>query len=180
MSDEHKKHEPSGKNQEKQHASKAQPAADIGELEQQIGELTEALQRERADAVNSRRRHDEALASARAHAKVNVVRELLPIIDNFERALQHVPKDLQGNDYIKGVESIAKQFEKTLTSLGVEKIPTTGQTFDPQIHEAVQMEDGDPETSSGQAREIVSHELQAGYALGEEVIRPAMVKVKSQ
>jgi molecular chaperone GrpE len=154
---------------------KTQPAGDVSELEQQIGELTEALQRERADAVNSRRLHDQALASAQIRAKASVVKDLLPIIDNFERALKHVPKELAKNDYIKGVESIAKQFDKFLADQGVEKIPTTGHPFDPNLHEAVQMED-----SQGGEQEIVSEELQAGYSLGEAVIRPAMVKVKLQ
>jgi molecular chaperone GrpE len=147
---------------------------DVPQLEKQIGELTEALQRERADAINIRRRHEEQIASMRGHLKANVVRDLLPVIDNFERALKHVPKDLEGNDFVKGVQGVVKQFEKTLTDLGVEKIKTVGEPFDPRYHEAVQMEEGDGAT------EVVSEELQSGYKLGGEVIRHAMVKVKLQ
>jgi molecular chaperone GrpE len=143
-------------------------------LQQQVGELTEALQRERADATNLRRRHDEQMASVRTLAKANVVRELLPVIDNFERALKHVPKELEDNDYIKGVQAVVKQFEKTLSDMGVTKIKTVGEPFDPTFHEAVSMEEGDG------AQEVVSEELQSGYALGDEVIRHAMVKVKMQ
>lgn len=151
-----------------------EPAVDVTALERQVGELTEALQRERADAINIRRRHDEQIAGMRGVIKANVVRDLLPVIDNFERALKHVPKDLEGNDFVKGVQGVVKQFEKTLSDIGVERIKTIGELFDPRFHEAVQMEEGEG------SREIVSEELQSGYKLGDEVIRHAMVKVKLQ
>ncbi|MEJ0072518.1 MAG: nucleotide exchange factor GrpE [Candidatus Saccharibacteria bacterium] len=141
-------------------------------LEQQVAELTEALQRERADVMNVRRRHEEQIAGLKDLVKASVVRDLLPVIDNFERALKHVPKELEGNDYIKGVQGVVKQFEKTLSDIGVERIKTTGEPFDPRYHEAVSMEDGEG------TQEVVSEELQAGYRLGDEVIRHAMVRVK--
>lgn len=140
-------------------------------LQQQVDDLTAALQRERADATNMRRRHDEQVASMRDIIKAGVVRDLLPVVDNFERALKHVPKDLEGNEYIKGVQGVVKQFEKTLAGIGVERIKTVGEPFDPTYHEAVQMEEGDG------TEEVVSEELQSGYKLGNEVIRHAMVKV---
>jgi len=152
--------------------SPKQPAADVVALQQQIAELTEALQRERADATNIRRRHDEQIAGLKSMVKAGVVRDLLPVIDNFERALKHVPADLADNDYIKGVQGVVKQFEKTLADLGVERIATVGQPFDPRYHEAVSMEEGDG------TEEMVSEELQAGYKIGDEVIRHAMVRVK--
>jgi molecular chaperone GrpE len=151
-----------------------QPKIDVAALEQQIAELTEALQRERADATNLRRRHDEQIAGLKSVVKASVVRDLLPVIDNFERALKHVPADLEGNDFLKGIQGIVKQFEKTLADLGVERIATVGQAFDPRFHEAVSMEEGEG------SEEVVSEELQAGYRLGGEVIRHAMVRVKSQ
>lgn len=114
---------------------------------QQIAELTEALQRERADAMNIRRRHDEQLGSLKSLVKIDIIEDLLPVIDNFERALKHVPKDLKSNDYIKGVNVIVKQFEKTLQQMGVERIKTVGQHFDPQLHEAVSLDDGDGQQS---------------------------------
>lgn len=144
------------------------------QLAQELAQLTEALQRERADAVNIRRRHDEQIAGLKSLVKANVVRDLLPVIDNFERALKHVPKELEGNDFIKGVQGVVKQFEKTLAGLGVERIKTVGEIFDPVYHEAVSMEDG-----SG-AVERISEELQAGYKVGDEIIRHAMVRVKME
>jgi len=141
------------------------------ELEVQLAQLTEALQRERADAANLRRRHDEQIASLRTSVKSHVVKDLLPIVDNFERALMHVPAELEGNDYVKGVEAVVKQFGKTLADIGVERIKTVGEPFDPHFHEAVSAEEGD-------GPEIVSEELQAGYKIGDDVIRHAMVRVK--
>jgi molecular chaperone GrpE len=149
-------------------------AVDVAALQQQVAELTEALQRERADVTNVRRRHDEQIASLKNIVKAGVVRDLLPVIDNFERALKHVPAELVDNDYVKGVQGVVKQFEKTLQDLGVERIKTVGELFDPKFHEAISMEDGDGTT------EMVSEELQAGYALGDEIIRHAMVRVKVQ
>lgn len=145
------------------------------ELEQslaQVRELTEALKRERADAINLRRRHEEELMQLRSRLKAGVISDLLPIIDNFERALKHVPDELKDNDYVKGVQGVVKQFEKTLEDLGVERIKTLGEPFDPHLHEAVSMEEGDGD------QEIVSEELQSGYKLGDDVLRHAMVRVK--
>lgn len=155
-------------------APKKQPARKdeaAEQLEQQVQDLTQALQRERADATNLRRRHEEEITRLRGAVKASVIEELLPVIDNFERALKHVPKDLEGNDYVKGVQAVVKQFEKTLSDMGVQRIKTVGEQFDPNLHQAVSHEEGD-------GQEVVSEELQAGYRLGDQVIRHAMVKVK--
>lgn len=144
---------------------------EIQVLEQQVADLTEALQRERADVINVRRRHDEQMSQLKTHVKAQVVEELLPIIDNFERSLKHVPKDLEGNNFVKGVSGVVKQFEKTLRDIGVQRIKTTGEPFNPELHEAIGMEGGEGE------QEIVSEELQAGYIIEGVVIRHAMVKV---
>lgn len=146
----------------------------VKELEQHVNELTDALQRERADAENLRRRHEEQYASLQNVVKAKVIRDLLPALDNLERALKHVPKDLEGNDYVKGVEGTVKQFDKVLTDLGVQRIKTVGEVFDPALHEAVGMEDGKGDV------EVVCEELQPGYTVDGEVIRHAMVKVKME
>jgi molecular chaperone GrpE len=148
-----------------------EPQVDVEALQQQLAELTEALQRERADATNLRRRHDEQIANLKNVIKATVVRDLLPVVDNFERSLKHVPAELADNDYMKGIQGIVKQFEKTLTDLGVQRIKTVDEPFDPRYHEAVSMEEGEG------AEEVVSEELQSGYTLGDEVIRHAMVRV---
>lgn len=144
------------------------------ELEQKIADLTNALQRERADSDNIRRRHDEQIGGLKNMVKAGIIRELLPVIDNFERALKHVPAELDGNEYVKGVQGVVKQFEHTLSQMGVERIKTIGEVFDPRLHEAVAMDDGDG------AVEVISEELQSGFQLGDEIIRHAMVRVKMQ
>ncbi len=143
-------------------------------LAKEVADLTEALQRERADATNIRRRHDEQMAGLKNLVKAQVIEDLLPVIDNFERALKHVPKELADNDYVKGVQGVVKQFETTLSSIGVERIATVGQPFNPHLHEAVASEEGEGDN------ELVSEELQAGYQVNGTVIRHAMVKVKRQ
>ena len=144
------------------------------ELSAQIESLTAALQRERADAMNMRRHHDEQLANLKNIVKANVVKDLLPVIDNFERSLKHVPEDLTGNDYVKGIQAVVSQFEATLANIGVKRIKTVGKPFDPHFHEAVSMEEGKGD------QEIVSEELQSGYTLNDEVIRHAMVRVTTR
>ena len=153
---------------------KEQPEVPVEDLMLKIDELTDALQRERADVINIRRRHDEQMASLRNAANAKVVRDLFPVVDNFERALKHVPKELKDNDYIKGVQGVVAQFEQTLEKIGVTRIKTVGEVFDPVLHEAVSMEESNGTT------EIVSEELQAGYKFGDEIIRHAMVRVKMQ
>lgn len=149
------------------------PTLDIANLEQQVAELTTALQRERADAENMRRRHADQLSQLQTDARIEVVRSLLPVVDNVERALAHVPSELKDNDYVKGVAGVAKQFTSVLDKLGVTRIPTTGQPFDPHLHEAVSTEEGE-----GPSDEIID-ELQAGYTMGERVVRHAMVRVRA-
>lgn len=147
---------------------------DVEALEQQVAELTEALQRERADVINVRRQHADQVATLKKSVKTQVIEDLLPVIDNFERALKHVPADLVGNPYVKGVQGVVAQFEKTLADMGVTRIKTVGEVFDPHVHEAVSMEEGEGHV------ERVCEELQSGYQLGDDVIRHAMVKVRME
>lgn len=155
------------------------------QLAAENAQLTEALQRERADATNIRRRHEEQISSLRSTVKASVVKDLLPVIDNFERAIKHLPaaeshesrvmsqEEKNLLEWVEGVKKILLQFEKTLAEIGVERIKTVGEAFDPHLHEAVSMEEGDGD------QEVVCEELQSGYKLGNEVIRHAMVRVKS-
>lgn len=147
---------------------------EVEKLKEQVAELTEALQRERADAVNVRRRAEEDRTKLASFYKVMIVRDLLPAIDNLERALKHTPKDLADHTYVKGVQGVAKQFEQVFKDLGVVRIKTVGEKFDPKLHEAVQMEDGEGSV------EVVCEELQPGYRLGDDILRHAMVKVRME
>jgi molecular chaperone GrpE len=136
-----------------------------------IDELTQDVQRIQADFVNFRRRSEEESSQLVASGKRSVVQSLLPTLDSLQRALQHVPKDLEGHKYVAGIEGVVKQLGDALSNLGIKKVEVLGKEFDPELMEAVQVEDGDGET------EIVIEELQAGYSLNGEIVRHAIVKV---
>jgi molecular chaperone GrpE len=139
---------------------------------QQLMALTEALQRERADSQNIRRRHEQEMDSLGDYVKINVIKDLLPVIDNFERSIKHIPEKLKDDEYIAGIKSILKQFEKVIRDLGVQKIETVGHPFNPAYHEAISMEEGEGDI------ETVVEELQPGYKINDQVIRHSIVKVK--
>ena len=147
------------------------------QLAQENDQLNDALLRERADAMNVRKRAEEDRIKMSGFYKAMVVKELLPTIDNFERAFksrQFTVDSKQIEDWIKGLETTHKQFLAILEKLGIQRIKTVGEHFDPNLHEAVTMEEGDGEN------EIVSEELQSGYIMGDEVIRHAMVRVSAK
>lgn len=154
--------------------------AQVSQFKAQVSDLTDALQRERADVINIRRHHDNQMASLRDMVKKSVVLELLPAIDNLERALKYVPSDIVDHDYVKGVSGVVKQFEKALLDMGITRIATVGQPFDANLHEAVSIDSSSEASAKGEGegdKEVVLEELQPGYTLGSEVIRHAMVKV---
>jgi molecular chaperone GrpE len=162
----------------KKKATKVDANTEIENLKIQLGELTDALQRERADALNVRRRAEEDRIKMSGFFKASVIKELLPFIDNFDRALGHIPVDdntppnKQLDDWLKGLSGVNKQLWQALDSIGVKRIKTVGEEFDPKLHEAVQMD----ENSNG-SKEIISEEFMAGFTLEDEVLRHAMVKV---
>lgn len=143
------------------------------ELEQQIGELTQDLQRTRADFENYRKRADEEKARARETGATSMIIKLLPVVDTIERAIDVIPQDLAENQWVKGIAGVGKQLAKQLDALEIKKIDATpGAPFNPDIHQAVQFD----EESEGET-EVIAEELQPGYTLNGVVIRHAMVKV---
>ena len=145
------------------------------EYEQQIGGLTADLQRVRADFENYRKRVDSEKEIARASGKMSAIMQLLPVIDNIERAIVHMPDDLRDNAWAQGVAGLVKNLEKSLESLNLRRIDAApGTAFNPEYHEAVQFDDSDGE------HDVITEELQSGYILGSDVLRPAMVKVTKQ
>lgn len=143
------------------------------EYEQKIGELTADLQRTRADFENYRKRVDAEKVSAREAGQSGAVVRLLPVIDNIERAISHLPEDLKDNAWAQGVASLMKSLDKSLSGMNVERIDSSaGADFDPELHEAIQFD----EEAEGD-KEVIAEELQAGYKMNGSVIRHAMVKV---
>ena len=136
----------------------------------EINELNNKLMRLQADFINYKKRSDKEKENSINYGIESVVIELLPIIDNFSRALNsEVDKE---DSFFKGISMIEKQLEDMLKKLSVEEIESLGQPFDPNLHHAVIMED-----SSEYEAGVVTEVLQIGYRLKEKVIRPSMVKV---
>ncbi len=143
------------------------------ELEQQVAELTADLQRTRADFENYRKRADAEKAAAQQYGQAAAIMKLLPVVDNIERAVAYMPDDLKDNKWAQGVAGLVKNLEKSLESLNIKRITATpGTVFDPELHEAIQVD----EDASGD-KEIIAEELQAGYLMAGTPIRHAMVKV---
>lgn len=146
------------------------------EQEQQIGELTHDLQRLRADFENYRKQMEREKADARTAGAENATLQLLPVIDNIERAIAHIPSDIADHNWVKGIGGMIKQLDSVLADLGLQRIDAQpGATFDPEHHQAVQFD----EDSEGD-HEVIAEELQAGYTLHGRPIRHAMVKVTRQ
>jgi molecular chaperone GrpE len=142
-----------------------------GARDDRAQELEDDLKRVQAEFLNYKRRVEGERAEYLAMGRTDAVMTLLPLLDNIGRALAHMPPDLEGNAWAGGVVAVGKQADATLASLGVERIEATGQPFDPVLHEAVAMEEGEGET------EVVTEELQPGYRMGDRVLQHAMVKV---
>ena len=128
------------------------------------------LQRLQAEFANYRRRIDEERKSLFSIAKSELVSKLLPVLDDLERMIQHQNGDCEIN--IQGVRLIYQNLKKALSEEGLEEIPAKDEIFDPEIHEAVGVEETDEDRDG-----IVVEEWQKGYRFGERMIRPSRVKV---
>ena len=141
------------------------------ELEQKIAELTEALQRERADAENLRRRSEQERLKMAGFYKAQIIKDLLPTLDAAEKAIE-LSKAQQLDKAGEGMLAVLNKLKKSLQDLGLEKIKAEGEPFNENLHEAIAIEEGDGK------KEIVVKEMQAGYKLGDEILRHSMVTVR--
>lgn len=153
----------------------ASEEARVAALEDEIATLKERHLRALADFENLRRRSIKERADARHQATFSVLREIVPIIDNFDAALA-IPV-VEGADpgFRDGVELIARQFRDTLTRLGVTEVPGVGSPFDPSHHEAVAQEERDDLDHN-----TVAAVFRKGYLMGDRLLRPSMVKVATR
>lgn len=144
----------------------------IDELQGLLDEKENKLLRVQADFENYKRRCRLEMEAAQKYRSQNVVTEILPALDNFERALQVEAESEQTKSLLQGMEMVRRQLMDALEKEGVEAIEAVGQEFDPNLHQAVmQVED------ENFGSNIVIEELQKGYKLKDRVIRPSMVKV---
>jgi len=146
------------------------------EQERQLEEMTQDLQRTRADFENYRKRVELEKTAAREAGQASAILKLLPVIDNIERAVAYTPEELKDNKWVQGVAGLVKNLEKSLESLNLKRIDASkGTIFNPEFHEAIQFN----EEATGDT-EVIDEELQAGYTLGGRPVRHAMVKVTRQ
>lgn len=160
-------------------ATEAEASEEVNPLQQENDQLKQQLEEEenrylrlQADFDNFRRRSRLDAEAAQKYRAQSLVADILPALDNFERALQVNTADEQTISVLQGVEMVYRQLVEALQKEGVEAIESVGKTFDPYEHQAVmQVEDDEYEPNT------VVEELQKGYKLKDKIIRPAMVKV---
>ncbi|MCK6683270.1 MAG: nucleotide exchange factor GrpE [Thermoanaerobaculia bacterium] len=144
--------------------------------EEETGRLREAAIRKAADFENLKRRTEKDKSDYLKYALCDFFRELLPVLDNFERAMQHAGTVPEGAlaDFKLGIQMISRQLADTLKRMGLVEVLAEGQAFNPNFHEAVMRE----ETDAVPPGTVVSV-LQRGYILNDRLLRPAMVKVSA-
>lgn len=149
------------------------PVSDpVAEAKQELSKMREQLLRVAADFDNYRKRSRREIEDAAKRAKQDVLKDLLPVFDNMERAVSHGTAASDADPVVKGVRMVMKQFADTTERLGVVRVKSVGEVFDPAVHEAIQQ----VETSEQAAGTIVT-ELLPGYLFGEQLLRAAMVVV---
>jgi molecular chaperone GrpE len=159
--------------------SASPPASTEGEQQlsmerQKAEEYLDLLRRTQADFVNYRRRVGQEQAETRIAAQSELLSRLLPILDDFGRALGATPPELAKHPWAQGLFLIARRLTTVLDQLGVRQLGTPGELFDPRWHEAITTESRE-DVPEGTILQVI----QPGYALGERVIRPAQVVVAS-
>ncbi|KAL4571764.1 hypothetical protein LXL04_018529 [Taraxacum kok-saghyz] len=147
----------------------------LAALSEEVSTARDRVLRISADFDNFRKRTERERISLVANAQGEVVESLLAVLDNFERAKSAIKVETEKEEKINNsYQSIYKQFVEVLTSLGVVPVETTGQPFDPLLHEAIMREDS-TEFDEG----VVIQEFRKGFRIGERLLRPSMVKVSA-
>jgi len=170
MPNEHKK--------KSQSSNKTDPSSDtellqlkLNDAEQKLAQMTELGKRAIADMENMKRRIEEDRSRMALFANIDLVRGILPAIDNLRRAQSHIPENMPNNakEWLNGITQIANQLSSAINKIGVFEIDALGKPFDPNFHEAIIQDKG----PNNQVLEV----LEPGYMLGNHVVRPAKVKV---
>jgi molecular chaperone GrpE len=149
---------------------------DVESLKQALAEATEKAegylanwQRTQADFINYKRRNEQEREEFSKFANATLILSLLPVLDDFERALASIPAKPSRLNWVDGIRLIERKFRASLEAQGLTLIEALGKPFDPSLHEAVRQDRGE--------EGIVIEELQKGYKLHDRVIRPTMVVV---
>lgn len=128
--------------------------------------------RTQAEFANARKRLEKQRAETYVNATADLAARLLPVLDDFERALENVPQEIAGNSWLEGIVLVQRKLMGILENFNVMPIDAVGQPFDPNFHEALSQEASD-DFESGH----VTRELQKGYKIGDRVLRPSLVYV---
>ncbi|GMV14091.1 MAG: nucleotide exchange factor GrpE [Polyangiaceae bacterium] len=150
-----------------------QPAPDpLAEAKAEAAKFREQLLRTAADFDNFRKRTRKELTDAEIRGREDLLKDLLPVFDNLERAMSHADAATDVQALADGLRMVSRQFLDTLGKLGIERVQSVGQPFDPAVHEAIQhLESADHPAG------VVLTEVQAGYRQAERLLRPALVVV---
>ena len=144
---------------------------ELKECQKQAEENLAGWQRAKADFVNYKKDQEKYLEEFRKYASEDMIIKLLPTIDSFQMAVDHLPEDLKNTDWAKGIICIKSQFDNFLKDVGVEEIKSVGEKFDSSLFESVGEEESDREEG------IIIAEIQKGYRMFGKVVRVGKVKV---
>ncbi|WP_438017560.1 nucleotide exchange factor GrpE [Sorangium sp. So ce315] len=144
----------------------------LAEAQAEAARTREQLLRTAADFDNFRKRSRREVDEAQRRGRESILKDLLPVFDNLERAATHAESAPDVKSVADGVRIVAKQFVDTLDRMGIKRIPAVGKPFDPSVHEAIQQIE-----STEHPAGVVIAEVQPGYILGDYLIRAAMVVV---
>ncbi|MFZ2187821.1 MAG: nucleotide exchange factor GrpE [Candidatus Moraniibacteriota bacterium] len=169
--------------------SPASDDASAGDWETKAMEYLTDLKRARADFENYKKRQQESQKDLRGILIERLVLDIIPVLDNFCSATMHVPEEQKDSPWVVGIQYIEKQLETVLTDNGMQTIEAKeGETFDPSIHEALEMQNGNikmenegeevEEKEDKPEEHVIARVVQKGYKFGDRVIRPAKVIVK--
>ena len=178
MADETTPELPDAANGEAEPASEGTAAFSVDGLMAEVADLKDKLLRTLAEMENLRRRTEREMADARTYAVASFARDMLTVGDNLRRAIDAVPKEQRDgrdpalNTLIDGVAVTKRGMEQAMAKFGVRRVETKGTKFDPAMHQAM-FEVDSPDVMPG----TVVEEIQAGYAIGERVLRPALVAI---
>ncbi|MBP6473356.1 MAG: nucleotide exchange factor GrpE [Chloroflexi bacterium] len=128
--------------------------------------------RVQAEFANARKRMDKQRQETQQRATGDMAAKLLPVVDDFQRAMETVPETISSDIWFEGIQLVHRKLTTILESMNVKAIEAVGQPFDPNCHEAIMQEPSDDHESG-----TVTRELQKGYMLGDRVIRPSLVYV---
>lgn len=144
----------------------------LAQAKAEAADYKDRWMRSQAEFANARKRMEKQRLDTYNNAKAEIVLQLLPVLDDFERAVNNAPENVREDNWYEGIELVEKKLKGVLENLNVTSVTAVGAPFDPNWHEAISQEASE-EHESG----VVSRELQKGYKIGDKVIRPALVVV---